>query len=123
MLVTAASRPIPRLFWFGQLDFGGAGCSEHPGNDLSCNTFIRSLHAHQSDEIHFECEVFHGNSNVTVAVFVPLLVQKENAPQQLGVTRVTSVRFCVWVTLDECEALPSTPPWQPRASVLSNVAG
>ena len=38
----------------GQSNFNGAGRSKHRGNDLARNAFIRSPHAHHSDEVHFD---------------------------------------------------------------------
>jgi hypothetical protein len=60
-----------KIVSIGQADFGGAGCSKHLGNDRSGNTFIPSLHAHNSDEVQFELKVSHGNSNMESRALFP----------------------------------------------------
>jgi hypothetical protein len=47
----------------GQSDFNGAGRSKHRRNDLAGNALVVGAHSHHSDEVHFECKIFHGGAN------------------------------------------------------------
>ena len=47
----------------GQSDFSGAGRSKDRRNDLACNALVAGAHSHHSDEVHFECIIFHGEAN------------------------------------------------------------
>ena len=46
----------------GQSDFSDAGCSKDRRNGLACNALVPRTHSHHSDEVHFECEIFHQNT-------------------------------------------------------------
>ena len=47
----------------GQSDFSVAGRSKDRRNDLACNALVVGAHSHHSDEVHFECKIFHGEAN------------------------------------------------------------
>jgi hypothetical protein len=49
-------------------------------NDLARNASIRSPHAHNSHEVHFEFKVFHGNPNTESRALFPLGWYDVNPP-------------------------------------------
>src|SRR5262245_26155848 len=48
------------IVFVGQRDYQGAGRFNDRRNDFARNALIVSPHAYQSDEVHFECKLFHG---------------------------------------------------------------
>ena len=55
--------PLPSIVLIGQSDFSGAGRSKDRRNDLARHALVAGAHAHHSDEVHFECKIFHGRAN------------------------------------------------------------
>jgi hypothetical protein len=33
-------------------------------NDLACNALVAGAHSHHSDEVHFECKIFHSGGQL-----------------------------------------------------------
>jgi len=60
--VTVACRPVAALFSLASLISSDAGCSKDRRNGLACNALVPRTHSHHSDEVHFECEIFHQNT-------------------------------------------------------------
>ena len=46
----------------GQSDLNDTGRSKHRRNDLAGNALVLGAHSHHSDEVHFECKIFHGGA-------------------------------------------------------------
>ena len=47
----------------GQSDFNDTGRSKHRRNDLAGNALVLGAHSHHSDEVHFECKIFHDGAS------------------------------------------------------------
>ena len=66
----------------GQSDFNSAGRSKDRRNDLACNAFVVGAHSHHSNEVHFECKVFHGGANSHISCGERAAVPKAKASGQ-----------------------------------------
>jgi hypothetical protein len=47
-----------------QSDFNGAWRFKDRRNDLACNALVVGAHSHHSNEVHFECKIFHGGGQL-----------------------------------------------------------
>jgi hypothetical protein len=54
---------LHRIVLIGQSDFNGAGRSHDRRNDLAGIALVVGAHSHHSNEVHSECEIFHGGAN------------------------------------------------------------
>jgi hypothetical protein len=74
------ARFTPAKLVLCQSNFNGAGRSKDCRNDLARNAFIRSPHAHHSDEVHFERKFAHDGrprlSNNRSHLFNPLVIRR-----------------------------------------------
>jgi hypothetical protein len=49
-------------------------------NDLACNALVAGAHSHHSDEVHFECKIFHSGANSCPTPQVAPLIRWSHEP-------------------------------------------